>query len=358
MKILHLLSSKNYAGAQNVACQIIHLFDQEIEMAYCSPIGPIKETLGEKGIAYLPISKLSLYEFKKVLKQYKPDLIHAHDIKASIIAAICSGNIPVISHIHVNAVNMSKISFKSILYACFMKKYKHVLVVSQSIVEDYYFRKALLNKCSVLYNVVDENELIEKVNQDALEYDFDCVYLGRFTYQKNPQRLIEIVSKVVKRLPDVKIAFIGSGDLLMEAKELVEERGIGNHVTFTGFLNNPYKLLKASKVMIMSSRTEGTPMVVLEAMLLGVPVVATPVDGIKEIITNEYDGYYYDEDESLVTAICKLLTEEELRKEISKNAYSKGKQMNDLGKYKNCLSDIYLKCIEVKNENCLSDSLE
>ena len=87
MKILHLLASNKYSGAENVVCQIIDMFKNEIEMAYCSPNGPIENTLKDKQITFLPLSKLSKSEIQKIINTYKPDVIHAHDVKASIVAS-------------------------------------------------------------------------------------------------------------------------------------------------------------------------------------------------------------------------------------------------------------------------------
>ena len=98
MKILHLLQSGHFSGAENVVCQIIGLMKDEldIQMAYCSRDGQIRETLKEREIEYYPIKELTVAEIKRIIREYKPDIIHAHDMRASFVAARACGKITLI----------------------------------------------------------------------------------------------------------------------------------------------------------------------------------------------------------------------------------------------------------------------
>lgn len=116
MKVLHLLESPRFSGAENVVCQIILMLKDEIEFVYCSRDGQIREALQERNIKFCPIKKLSVSEVKRVIKEEKPDLIHAHDMRASFYAALVCGRIPLISHIHNNNFDSRGLSVKSILY--------------------------------------------------------------------------------------------------------------------------------------------------------------------------------------------------------------------------------------------------
>jgi glycosyltransferase involved in cell wall biosynthesis len=343
VKILHILGSNKFSGAENMACQIIDIFTNEIEMAYCCPDGSISEALLERNIKFIPLNKLSIREIKKVIKDYNPDIIHAHDIRASVISAHCSQETPVISHIHGKMAEMSKLSIKSLIYFLYLRKISSVIVVSKSILEEYFFKSNIEKRATVLYNIVDRTKLINKIQNNNCESDYDYVgvYVGRFVHEKNPQRLIRIISQIVKKLPYAKFALIGEGFLLNEAKKLAEDLNIKNNIKFYGFLNNPYIILGSAKIMLMSSRTEGTPMCVLEAMTLGVPLVSTPVDGIKELIENEFNGFYYEADDKIVDAACKLITDIEFRKTISDRVRNKAIEINNIDNYKCRLMSIY-----------------
>ena len=281
MKILHLLCTDSFSGAENVACQIItSCSDQNHEFVYCSLDGSIRNVLDTKGIKFQPINKMSIKELKRVIKIEKPDIIHAHDMRASFYASLVCGEIPLISHCHNNGFDSQRVSLKSILYFFAAKKAKHIFWVSNTTFSGYKFHKYFKTKSSILYNVINFDEVNKKALDDSNIYDYDVVYLGRITYQKDPIRLIHLFSLLKNIMPTIKIVVIGNGDMFKETNNLVNQLGLKNNVDFKGYMKNPYKILKDSKVMVMVSRWEGTPIAALEAMSLGLPIVSTPTDGM------------------------------------------------------------------------------
>lgn len=343
MKILHLLESPHFSGAENVVCQIIGMMREEknIEMIYSSRDGQIREVLEERNITFAPIRELTVKEVKRVIEEQQPDIIHAHDMRASFIVALACGKIPLISHIHNNAFDSRGISKKSIAYFYAGLKAKHIFWVSDSSFEGYAFHRFLEKKSTVLYNIINIEELYDKMHKDLKEYDYDVVYLGRLTHQKNPQRLISILKIVIENFPGIKIAIIGTGDLEDETKRLVKECGLLNNISFLGFQSNPLKILHDSKVMIMSSRWEGTPMCALEAMALGVPIVSTPVDGLKDIVRSGENGYLSDDDNELANKILLVVKNKEIHKKWSEQIFVDAKQINDIEKYRSEILQTY-----------------
>lgn len=345
IKIMHLLQSNRFSGAENVVCQIINMMGSynDIEMAYCSRDGQIREALYERNIEFLPIRNLTVKEVKRIIKEYKPDLIHAHDMRASFIGALACGNIPIISHIHNNNFDSRGISLKSIAYLYAALKAKHIFWVSDSSYEGYYFHNLFKKKSEVLYNIISIDNLYSKMALDNNNYDYDIVYLGRITEQKNPLRLMKICKEIVDQLPSVKIAVIGTGNLEDDTHKEAERLQLGSNVTFLGFQSNPYKVLHDSKLMIMTSLWEGTPMCVLEAMSLGVPVVSTPTDGVKIVVDNGKTGYLDETDEGLVNSCKTILTDTMLRENMSDASIKRAKELMDIEKYKKRIKNAYEK---------------
>ncbi len=337
MKILHLLQSNRFSGAENVVCQIIGMFkdDTEHEFVYCSRDGQIREALDERGIAFAPMKDLTVSEVKRVIKEQKPDIIHAHDMRASFVAALACGKIKLVSHIHNNAFDSRGISVKSIAYLIAGIKASHIFWVSQSAFEGYAFHILFKKKSSVLYNIISIDALKKKMQMDTNSYDYDAVFLGRLSYPKNPQRLIGVFEKLALMKPDVKTAIIGTGELESEIKQLVREKKLEANVEFLGFNSNPYKILHDSKLMIMTSRWEGTPMCALEAMALGVPIVSTPTDGLKELVVNGETGYLCETDDELAEACYRLITDQICRKKMSAEMLSSAEANNAVESYKN-----------------------
>ena len=242
MKVLHVLNSRIYSGAEKVACQIIKAFEQgdRVDMVYTSPQSDIvAQMLESQGVTYLPMSSLNPRELKRIIRQEKPDLIHAHDMRAGFVSALCCGKIPVVSHIHNNAFDARGISPKSIAYILAGLKAKHILWVSKSSFEGYAFHKLFAKKSSVLFNIIDAQQIYAKRDQDENQYDFDLIYVGRLTFQKDPQRLMRLCAKLKECKPDIKLAVVGTGELEEETKALCEELGIQDNVQFLGFQSNP-----------------------------------------------------------------------------------------------------------------------
>ena len=342
MKVMHVLNSRIYSGAEKVVCQIIHAFQGEVEMVYCSPESDIVRKMVEgQGVTYLPMKTMSVSELSRVIREQKPDLIHAHDMRAGFFSALCCGKIPLVSHIHNNAYDARGLSPKTVGYLLAGFRAKHIFWVSQSSFDGYAFHKLFAKKSSVLYNVIDTDEIYTKLSQDSNTYDYDLIYVGRLTYQKNPQRLLRLCARLKESKPDLKVAIVGTGELEEELKALCKELNLEDTVHFLGFQPNPIKMVACSKAMILTSRWEGTPMCALEAMALGTPVVSTPSDGMKDLLTDGVSGYLTESDEQMAVDLLKIFTQPEHRQLLAENARKKFDSLNDGEAYKQAILTAY-----------------
>ena len=343
MKVLHLLSSNKFSGAENVVCQIISMFkNEEYEMAYCSPDGDIRKSLEQRKVRFFPLEKLTAANVKKVAEEFKPDVIHAHDIKASVAASRLAGRYKIISHIHGNHDNMKTLTPKSLIYLLSAGRYAHTFWVSDSSYNGYYFKNMLnKEKNSVLYNIISIEDAEKKMKEDSADYDYDVVYLGRLSYPKNPQRLIGVMEKCVKKNPDITCAMIGKGALEEEVKGLISEKKLESNIKLLGFAENPLKILHDAKVMLMTSRYEGTPMCALEAMSMGTPMVSTKTDGMVDLIENGKNGFLSDNNDELAEKICRIAEDKNLHDEMSAYTRRLARERMDEGKYKESLKRAY-----------------
>ena len=276
-----------------------------------------------------------------MIAREKPDLIHAHDMRAGLVSALACGKIPLISHIHNNAYDARGLSAKSVGYLFGGLKAKKIIWVSNSSYEGYLFHKLFAKKSMVLYNIIDTDLIFAKLNQDDNAYDYDMIYVGRLTYQKDPQRLMRLCAKLKQHKPDLKVAIVGTGELEEEVKALCAELNVEENVHFLGFQSNPIKMIHDSKALILTSRWEGTPMCALEAMALGTPIVSTPSDGMKDLIENGINGYLTDDDEEMAQCLLKIMNDAGHRKQLSENTLEKFAVINDAPKYQQTIADCY-----------------
>lgn len=343
MKVLHLLRSNRFSGAENVVCQIMGMFENEsdVEMIYCSPEGPIREALSERGIQFVPLEKFTVDEIRRIVKEQKPDIIHAHDMRAGFYAARACGNVSLVSHIHNNAFDSRGISAKSIAYMYAAVKAKHIFWVSNSSYEGYAFHRLFKKKSTILYNIINVKALYDKMQLDTNKYNYDVVYVGRLSYPKNPQRLMNVFRLIKEKSPSVRMAIVGTGELEEEIKTLAKEYELLENIDFLGFQSNPLKILHDSKVMVMTSRWEGTPMCALEAMALGVPIVSTPTDGLKDLVKKGQNGYLTDNDQMMAQQIINIIEDRELHRRYSSNTKNQAEQINNINSYKKELIRVY-----------------
>lgn len=349
MKILHILSSSKFSGAENVVCQIISMFrsdnnSSEYSMVYCSPDGPIRDALSKRNIEFEPIQQLIVKEIKQVIDRVKPDIIHTHDMRASWIGSLAAGKIPIIAHIHNNGFDSRKLNLKTTAFLLASRKIDHVFWVSKSAEQSYFFRRLIQKKSSVLPNIIDIEELKQKASTDshnASSIKANITYLGRLQYPKNPVRFVEIISLVKKAIPDIKAVIIGDGDEFDLTKKRIQELNLEDNITMTGFIENPTTILKRTKALVMTSFWEGTPISSLEALTLGVPVVSTPVDGLKDIIINDYNGYLSDSNEELSQILVKLVTEKAYFERMSANAAETSEKINNKTEYISTIKHFY-----------------
>ena len=344
MKVMHVLSSQIYSGAEKVVCQIINSFREnaDIEMLYCGPeIENVRYMVGQQGIELIGLEKMCAKEVRRVIEEQKPDLIHAHDMRASFNCALVCGRIPLISHIHNNAYDARGLSPKTVAYLLAGFKARHILWVSNSSYEGYAFHKLFAKKSSVLYNIIDTDQIFEKLSADEKVYDYDMIYVGRLTFQKDPQRLMRLCARLKENKPDLNVAIVGTGELEEEVKQLCVELNIQDNVHFLGFQPNPIKMVHDSKAMILTSRWEGTPMCALEAMALGTPVVSTPSDGMTDLLDDGINGYLTDEDAVMAEKLLRIMEDPQHRTFLGENAKKKFGQINDAPKYKQAIYDCY-----------------
>lgn len=304
-RILHLLASDRFSGAENVACGIIRSTRNKFDVAYCSPSGSIDESLKNDGITKINIAKLTKQEVARVIDTWRPDIIHAHDFRASVIASRFSNEARIISHIHQNPDWLdNRISVNYLLYKIVLPRISKVVVVSNEIKARYMFRNMNDTQVSVAYNIVDKDKVLASVPKN-IKKKYDLVYCGRLEEIKNPLAFIHIVKKISKSNENIKAVMVGDGALSARCCKEIERLGLQGTIEMVGFQTNPYKYIASSRFIIIPSKLEGFGLVAVEAMILGTAVLAFNVPGLREILGTTKNTLY-DTQVSLVNDYKKL----------------------------------------------------
>lgn len=347
VKILHLLSSNRFGGAENVVCQIIRMFDSipDFEMVYCSPDGPIRNTLIEQGILFAPLERLSLQKVKQIIVEQRPDLIHAHDFRASVIAGTSTKKLPILSHLHSNPPWMATYNLKSFIYAATCPSYHTILTVSDSVFNRYVFRKLFQSKQYTIGNPINVQEICKKSENYTENSNYDIGFCGRLSNEKGPLTFLDILYQVKQKIPNINAAIVGDGDLRMQVEETIQKRGLSQNVVMYGFVSNPYPIIKNCKLLCMPSLWEGFGLVAVEALTLGVPVVCSNVGGLPGIVNNDC-GKLCRSKKEYILEIIQLLKDSQYHAKKSISAKQTAKRLDNVHEYAHYLQTTYTKMLQ------------
>lgn len=336
-KILHVTMSNAYGGAETVIFSIIDKIKKYNEFYYFCPKGNIENLLKKKNINYkaMDVNKIS-----KEIKKSNCDIIHAHDFKASIVCALYSRGKVIISHLHTNHDWLKKISLKSIVYLLVSRRFKNIIIVSESMAKDIWFYKFIKNKTKVMINPIDRERIIKLSDSETFNKNYDLAFLGRLSDYKDPLRFIEIIHNIKCNKKDIKAVIIGDGELKEECIQKIKECNLSENIEMVGFLENPFPLIKKSRLLIMPSKIEAFGLSAIQSMVLGKPVVATNVGGLKDII-NSKNGMLCESNEEFISNILDILNNNELYDKLSKESKRSSKEIGNIDKYMDKLIGIY-----------------
>ena len=253
-----------------------------------------------KGGLFYP---LALYRYNQFIKKTKPDI--------TVLSWVMGAFLGAYGH------HVGKIIYESHLAATMMKhrwlinkmQYHVDTVVTLTTHDTTNFIKAP----RVL--VIPNFTLLDPAVTPSYE-SRHCVALGRFVYQKDYPRMIAIWKKVTESHPDWILDIFGDGEDRPIIEQCIKEAQLGNKVVLHGNTQEVTKAYTSGSIYLMTSRMEGSPLVLIEAMTCGLPIVAFNCPyGPQEVIQHEKTGYLipYDNDEAYIEALSGLMNNANLR---------------------------------------------
>ena len=199
------------------------------------------------------------------------------------------------------------------------RRYQQVICASQQ-VEQVMRNHYGLSNTMTIYNPLDSEEIVQLSKQECpFRVDaakFNIISVGRLERVKGYDQLIPIIRNIREKGNDVHLWIVGEGSQADALNSLVKEMDMRNHVTFTGFMKNPYSLMSQMNLFVCSSRAEGFSLVIAEALLLGLPVVSMKCAGPQEIIQLCEVGILCDSYKDLEPEILKRAETESLSKAV------------------------------------------
>ena len=271
---------------------------------------------------------------RRIIKQLKPDIVYAHSSKAGAFARIADLglNNRVIYNPHGWAFNIQQAAKKRELYKWVEKISAHfcdkIVCISDAEKESALREKICKpSKLQVIYNGIDLEEIektapMSRVQLGIPEDAFVVGMVGRLSKQKAPDTFVKAAKLIKEKIPNAFFLMVGDGELRDQVEDLINQYDLGSSFLITGWVDNPTAYMKIMDVGMLLSRWEGFGLVLPEYMTCGVPIVATNVDAIPNIVKNGVNGMLTDKDDyhKVANAVDRLFKQPDLASFLVKTA--------------------------------------
>lgn len=178
-----------------------------------------------------------------------------------------------------------------------------------------------LKNARVIHNPIPIEEMIQKSKEKLkTEEKFNFISVGRLNPAKGYKDLLYAHKKLIEEGYNIKTAIIGDGVEMKLLREMINTESLQSSFYLLGYQDNPIKYIRVSDVFVLPSYTESYPLVIVEALCAKVPIIATNVGGIPEMIEDRVHGILYEPDkDNLYSAMKELLTNHPLKESIITN---------------------------------------
>lgn len=354
-KILFLINTLCGGGAEKVLVDIVNNLDKskyDITVQTIIDDGVHKDNL-EEHVKYKSIINTKNVLLKKIIAYlvdfiipprltYKLCIKKDYDIEIAFLEGIptkllsASKNKNKIAWVHTDLVNNygHDKTFKTVSkHANCYRKYNKIVCVSNTTKEAFRTKFGFDDNVIVQYNFVDENAIYEKSNENISEIEisdkFMILSVGRLSYEKGYDRLLNVHRRLIKEGYNCQLCIVGEGEKREEFENYINDNNLSGSVKIIGFNSNPYKFMKKADVYVCSSRAEGFPLVVVEALNCGCPIVSTDCAGPNEMLgDSEYGILVKNNEEALYEGVKLLMDNENLRNYYNVKAIERGKMFN------------------------------
>lgn len=312
IRVLELIHTLETGGAQKVIVNLICGIDKErfdITTACMQKKGPVFDEIKTLGTKVFHVPKKSrcdiqiISRLQKFIEDGKFDIVHTHNFSAGLWGRLAASRIkknrPALVHTeHGRRGNIA--GWRKYISRHLAKKTDLIIAVSDE-TRKYLIQKVDLppEKIIVLKNGIDINHLITKKDDEVsainsiLESDPDArfiVNVSALSEVKDHATLLRAFKILKKRVHNAHLLLVGDGHLRLNLQKLAISLEINNDVHFLGERHDIAAILNKCDIFVLSSRNEGHPISLLEAMGMGVVPVATDVGGIPELIENTVNG--------------------------------------------------------------------
>jgi len=356
IKLLYIITSLGLGGAEKLLLYYLKNLDKSKYSLYVCCFREKPDDLMLEMSEFAEIFNLKvknkfnpivIVSIIKLIRKINPDIIHTHLFQPRVYATIAHifSKRPVLITQKHSIVNPQKHHMFILLEMISIWMNNKVIAISESVkksLKKYEFISE--NKILVLPNCIDYKKFNNKTEREIIQNKKEIVMgtVGRLEKEKGIKYLLLAMKIILTRFPNARLEIIGDGSQYKELKEFSKKLGISNSVIFFGKFTDVIPFYKKMDIFVLPSILEGFGIVLLEAMAAEVPVIATDVDGIKEVIIDGECGILVPpkNPEAIANSVTRLIESPQLTKKIVEKGLTRA-QLFDVQEHVMKLDSLY-----------------
>ena len=335
MRIFYLITRSEPGGAQSHVLELLRGFKDRYELLLgTGETGFLLDAAQELNIPtiYFPslrrnISVINDYkayhEILSALKETKPDLVHCHSSKAGVLGRLAAHRLGINCVFTAHGWAFAEgTSWMRKLVAIIPERLlahwtNRIITVSDTDrLLALRYHVGTPEKLVTIHNGISDTAPVDRLQTGNIPVTL--IMVARFAPPKNFGQLLEAVAGINQ---EFRLQLVGDGPMLADMKQKADVLGLTDRVEFLGSRNDVDTLLSAADIYILISDWEGLPISIIEALRAGLPVVASNVGGIREMVCHEKNGLLVDRGsvDSIASSLRTLIIDKHLRLSMGKN---------------------------------------
>ena len=316
--ILYVFDNMEFGGGERLFAQIINrLSDKKYKiMVACLPTGAFIEKIEGSGARVKTVDMRNRFNvgvilrLSNLIKRENVDIVHSQGARADFFARLASklAKVPItISTVQMPVGGFDVNPIKKFIYVTlnrFSERFVDKFIVTSDTLEKTMIEKHRIEPQRVvkIYNgvevdkyCIENEEVVQRKSryrkESGIEEDVPVIgVIGRLVWQKGFEYFIEAIPNILKTFNKARFLVVGEGPLENKLNVKSKMLNIEDKIIFTGFRSDIKDILASINILVMPSLLEGLPMILLEAMAMAKSIVATDIDGIKEVLNNGETG--------------------------------------------------------------------
>jgi glycosyltransferase involved in cell wall biosynthesis len=356
-RLLILITLSEVGGAQSSVAVLLPALTEsfEVTVAAHGP-GPLRDAAAAGGVRFVALrhvrraihpwhDALGLVELVRLCRRVRPDIVHAHSSKMGVLARLAAA----MTGVPVRIFTVHGWSFAAYgglagpLFLWIERLVRPLTTTTVCVAQATRDRGLAARACDptrtvVIHNAIDVPSFANSpggANDPAR-----IVSVGRFAYPKDFKTLVAAFARLE---PDYCASLVGDGPDLPEVEEGVRRAGLQSRVELPGTRADVPAVLASADVFVLSTKSEGFPISILEAMAAGLPVVATDVGGVAEAVVHQETGLLVPPGDpaALAHALRLLLEDPALRRRLGAAGHDRALERFDLPRFRAAHLDLY-----------------